>query len=84
MNLQNANNKAGLVGDPKQATLEAEKGRQRTANSLNRAKSMLNKHASPTRSSVYQDGREGLNTLHSVHKTTAITYNRAKCLGENE
>ena len=84
MNLQNTNNRAGLVGDSKQATLEAEKGRQRTANSLNRAKSMLNKHASPTRSSVYQDGREGLNTLHSVHKTTAIAYNRAKCLGENE
>ena len=45
---------------------------------------MLNKHASPARSSIYQDGREGLDPVHSVHKTTAIAYNRAKCLGENE
>ena len=53
-------------------------------NPQNRAKSMLNKHASPARSSIYQDGREGLNPVHSVHKTTAIAFNRAKCLGENE
>ena len=45
---------------------------------------MLNKHASPARSSIYQDGREGLDPVHSIHKTTTIAYNRAKCLGENE
>ena len=84
MNLQNANNRAGLIGNPKQAAYEAEKGRQRTANSLNRAKSMLNKHVSPMKSSVYKDGREGLKEVHATHKTTVIQFNRAKCLGENE
>ena len=76
----------GLFGDSKKAAQEAERGRLRTANSLNRARSLAadNKHSSPIKSTVYNDGRNALGDEKGLNKKTIIQYNRAKCLGENE
>ena len=45
---------------------------------------MANKHATPAKSSVFHDGKDGLKQSTNVNKTTLIQYNRAKCLGEDE
>ena len=43
-----------------------------------------NVHASPTKSAVYVDGREGVPSENGALKMTLQAQNRMTCLGENE
>ena len=70
---------------------EAEIGHKRVVRGMNRAKEAVtiiasnNVHASPTKPTIYVDGREGLAPETSgPQKLTSNAQNRMTCLGENE